>query len=65
MRIPWSYNSVVSITRTVKPGWSFHKDWRHTDQLSAHLVKVRYGNFRVVRLRHTKNHAKRLGLPVI
>ena len=65
MRLPWTYNSTISFSRTLRLRWSHHNDWRHTEQLSAHLVKIRWGTLRIVRLRHTKDQAKRLGLPII
>jgi len=65
VRIPWSFNGVVSLTVAIKPRLSCAVDWRHTESLSAHLVKLRYGRLRIVRLRHSADHAKRLGLPVI
>jgi len=65
MRLPWTFNATLSISRTIKPRLSHTNDWRHTEQLSAHLVKVRWGKLRIVRLRHTKDQARRLGLPII
>jgi hypothetical protein len=65
MRLPWTFNATLSLSRTIKPRLSHANDWRHTEQLSAHLVKMRWGKLRIVRLRHTEDQARRLGLPII
>jgi hypothetical protein len=65
IRVPWLYNGLISLSVTIKPKLSYSVDWRHTDSLSAHLVKLRYGRLRIVRLRRSADHARRLGLPVI
>jgi hypothetical protein len=65
MRLPWTFNATLSLSKTIRPRLSHTNDWRHTEQLSAHLVKIRWGGLRIVRLRHTENQARRLGLPII
>jgi len=65
MRLPWSHNATLSLSPTRIPAFSKRSVWRHNDTTSAHIVSVRLGLFRLVRLRPTHDHAKRLGLPIV
>jgi hypothetical protein len=63
-RLPWQYAGVVSIVWAKSPR-KVQSIWRHDDQQSYHLVRLKVGKLSIIRLRQTADHARRLGLPIV
>jgi hypothetical protein len=65
MRLPWAFGAVISVSRALSLKWSKRSSWLHSESLSAHLVMLRLGSYRLVRFRPSQDHARRLGLPIM
>lgn len=64
-RIPCRNNGLVSLLWAESPRRKVQSIWRHTSQDSYHLVRLFIGNFVILRIRQTPDHARRLGLPIV
>jgi hypothetical protein len=65
MRIIWHNQAIISLAMFPRLMFSYRTVWQHSPSLSAHLIKARLGPVRIVRLRPSRAHAKRLGLPLV
>jgi hypothetical protein len=65
MRLAWHNSATLSLT--IKPSWKLASrySWLDSPIVSAHFVTLSIGPLRIVRIRPSRNHLIRLGLPVI
>jgi hypothetical protein len=64
-RIGTIHNGVISFIWMERPRRKVQSIWHHTDHDSYHLVRLYFGKLVILRIRQTKDHADRLGLPAI
>ncbi len=65
LRLIWPHNAIVSLRSSSRSRFLRRSVWLHSPSLSVHLAFLYLGSLRIVRLRPSHDHAKRLGLPVI
>ena len=65
LRFPWPYGAVISLRSSPRSRFTRRSSWLHSSSLSVHLVLLYIGRLRLLRLRPSQEHAKRLGLPIM
>ena len=64
-RIWWHHNAIVDIVKVKNLRPKVQSIWPHGGGYSFHLVRIKIGNYYILRIRSTEDHAARLGLPIV
>lgn len=65
MLLPWHHKGTMKIALAPSAKLYARLRWLHCPALSAHIAIIAMGRLRIIRIRSTPDHARRLGLPII